>query len=189
MNAGEGDRQGGVMLFDSVPGHHFFNNLHPPSTPSLFHFVPIINQACWSSSLFEQNGAVRFPALSWVERQLEGPWMLYRLGTRLFTRRFHPIRIRAGSGIDGLRHSRLNCPIRPSPEPLRLHRLVIKLNPRSYLQYHASIANSALRADAGRQSWFCDHYHCRRHEGWFIGLRRQASDYEIQQRPSLVCGR
>jgi hypothetical protein len=23
MNAGEGDRQGGVMLFDSVPGHHF----------------------------------------------------------------------------------------------------------------------------------------------------------------------
>src|SRR5690348_15703872 len=28
------------MLFDSVPGHHVFNQLQPPQTSTLFHSVP-----------------------------------------------------------------------------------------------------------------------------------------------------
>src|SRR5438876_6142227 len=31
------------MLFDSVPGHHVFNQLQPPQTEILFHSVPKTN--------------------------------------------------------------------------------------------------------------------------------------------------
>jgi hypothetical protein len=34
INAGEGDRQGGVMLCKSVPGHHNFSNTYKEFPPS-----------------------------------------------------------------------------------------------------------------------------------------------------------
>jgi hypothetical protein len=40
MNADQRNNQGGVMLFDSVPGHHQINNLQTCKSAFSFHFIP-----------------------------------------------------------------------------------------------------------------------------------------------------